>query len=413
MSLSRLKQKLISFYTLFVAPPKEWWFPRKSEVLIYDACGEDALRPYLTKYRVTTMAVRGELVNVPCLLRSALTLTFWRGKPLRAYTDTYIRAVAPKVIITFIDNSSNFYCLARQFPNAKTVFLQNGVRSTIGDVFESIVKSDNYHVDNMLVFGGAIGKKYNAYVSGSVTAIGSLKNNTVSISRDIIDKAVLFISQYRDQPAKGTPFLTSTNGQAILHSEFYSAEVGVLDFLRKWCLQNEMHLKICGVSSESNGAEYDFYKNILGNYMWEYLPRSGQYSSYNLVDTAHIVVAINSTLGYESIARGKKTAMFACRHLLGFDDSQTFGWPAELPTNGPFWTNDNDIKQFQRVMDYLNRVSNKDWDDERRRYATELIQFDEGNTRLRALLDQLLPTPLYLAGSSNSNHDGCLKDFAS
>ena len=86
-----------------------------------------------------------------------------------------------------------------------------------------------------------------------------------------------------------------------------------------------------------------------------------------------------------------------------FDDSNIFGWPAKLPTDGLFWTNDNDINQFQRVMDYLKGVSDSDWDDARRRYSNELIEFDAGNTRLVALLDQLLPTPLYLADSSNSN----------
>ena len=297
MSSSRLKQKLKSFYTLFVASPKEWGFPKKSAVLIYDASCEQALLPYLTKYRVTTMALRGELINVPSILRSTLTLTFWKGRPLQAYTYAYIRYVTPAVIITFIDNDQNFYCLSKTFPSAKTVFLQNGVRSIVGDVFENIAKSENFHVDHMLVFGSAIGKKFSDFVSGTVTPIGSLINNTVKISHNLRDRSVIFISQYRDEPATGADFLTSTNGQSISHAELYSAEVVVLGFLGKWCLENGMHLKICGMSSEPSGAENTFYKKILQDYLWEYLPRLSQYSSYIIIDSAHIVVSIGSTLG--------------------------------------------------------------------------------------------------------------------
>ena len=51
MKINRLKSKLKLFYTIFIAPPKEWHLPKKSEVLIYDACGAEALAPYLTKYK--------------------------------------------------------------------------------------------------------------------------------------------------------------------------------------------------------------------------------------------------------------------------------------------------------------------------------------------------------------------------
>ena len=80
MKINRLKSKLKLFYTIFIAPPKEWQLPKKSEVLIYDACGAETLAPYLTKYNVTTMEVRGESINVPCLLRAAVTLKFWKGQ---------------------------------------------------------------------------------------------------------------------------------------------------------------------------------------------------------------------------------------------------------------------------------------------------------------------------------------------
>ena len=66
------------------------------------------------------------------------------------------------------------------------------------------------------------------------------------------------------------------------------------------------------------------------------------------------VVSIDSTLGYEAFGRGNKTAIFGCRDDFLNTSDLKFGWPADLPNNGPFWTNDQDEMQFQRVMDYLN-----------------------------------------------------------
>ena len=121
MKINRLKSKLKLFYTIFIAPPKEWQLPKKSEVLIYEASSIEALAPYLTKYRVTTMFLRGEAINVPCLLRAVVSLKFWKGKPLQAYAEAFILAVSPKVVITYIDNNLNFYLISKRFPDVKTI----------------------------------------------------------------------------------------------------------------------------------------------------------------------------------------------------------------------------------------------------------------------------------------------------
>ena len=145
MRASQIRYKIKLFYSLFIKPPKTWQYPKKSEVLIYDASGAEILTPYLAKYFVTTMAVRGESINVPCLFRGMLKPRFWTGKPGTAYTEAYIQVVLPKVVITLIDNNANFYEISKSFPNIKTIFIQNGMR-TISN-FYRIVKSYNYHVD--------------------------------------------------------------------------------------------------------------------------------------------------------------------------------------------------------------------------------------------------------------------------
>ena len=108
------------------------------------------------------------------------------------------------------------------------------------------------------------------------------------------------------------------------------------------------------------------------------------------------MVHIDSTLGYEAIARNKKTATFSCRSVAIFGKGKTiswpFGWPGDLPNNGPFWTNDLDIEQFQRIMDYISTVSYKNWEQSQSQYSNDLMEFDSGNTCLVSLLNKLLPT---------------------
>lgn len=403
MKVSRLKLKLKLFYTIFIKPPKEWQLPKKAEVLIYDACGAEALMLYLKKYSVTTMAVRGESINAQCLLRAMLKLNFWKGKPIDAYVEAFIHAVSPKVIITFIDNNWAFYEISKRFLNIKTIFIQNGFRGESGDIFDSLVKSDKYHVDYMLVHGTAIGNYYLNYVSGRSIPIGSLKNNAVGKRNSAKKDNVLFISQWHSEPEGGAAFYIEADGTPIYWKVFFGAEVKALEFLDKWCAENNKRLQICGREKDNDGPEKGFYVDRLNNCEWEYIPRTDNYSSYKLIDDAQIVVFIDSTLGYESIGRGKKTAAFSCRGSSISSDAANFGWPAGLPGNGPFWTNDQDETQFQRIMNYLNTISDEAWEQTRQIYANEVMEFDPGNTRFVALLDQLLPRTVKPEGSNTSS----------
>jgi surface carbohydrate biosynthesis protein len=220
MKVSRLKSKLKSFYAIFIAPRKEWKLPKKCEVLIYDSNGAEASAPYLTKYNVTTMATRGESINAPCLLRAAVTFNFWKAKLLKAYTEAFIQAVSPKVVITFIDNNPAFYDISKRFSDVKTIFVQNVLRGDVGDVFEHLVKSENYHVDHMLVFSAAFGRKYKTCITGSALVIGSLKSNIIKKTNTVPDGSILFISQYRNKPKNKVPFLNARNGEPVYHDQF-------------------------------------------------------------------------------------------------------------------------------------------------------------------------------------------------
>ncbi len=388
---NRLKSKLSQFYDIFIKPPKNWRKPKKSEIVIYDASGMENLEPYLAAYSVEVISLRSESVNMPCLFRAILKLNFWNGKPIESYTDAFIEFASPKVVITYIDNNPAFYTISNRFPYLKTVFLQNGVRGGKGDVFNYLKQSDKYHVDYMLVFAASFGKAYKKYITGEVKVIGSFKNNHIKMGAEESDGSILFLSQYRKKPNNNQPLIINQNGSAVHWDKFYEAEVRVLGFLSKWCVENNKLLRIAGAFMlDEQSGERDLFAEHLNKCMWEYSPKVGSDSSYKLVDVAEIVVFIDSALGFESIGRGKKTAGLSCRATILNDESLNFGWPADLSNNGAFWTNDVDEIQFQRVMNYLSMVSNEEWELTRQIYSNELMEFDAGNTGLIILLEQLL-----------------------
>ena len=349
------------------------------------------LIPYLTNYSVEYLALRGEFVSIWCLVRAMLTSSFWRGRPVQSYVDAFIRTVSPRVILTYIDNDKVFYTISNRFPNIKTVFLQNGSRSEVGDIFGSLVRSDQYRVDYMLVHGLAIGKHYTNFVSGSLVIAGSLRNNAVRRSFVSNSQSILFISQFLEKPKHNEPLLTEPNGAKIYWNKFFTVEILLIPLLGKWCVENKKIFRICGRSVEKKGPEFEFYSELLGGVKWEYIPKSITRSSYELVDDAGIVVFVDSTLGYESIGRGKRAASFSARGWSLNNDATRFGWPSALPETGPFWTNHVDENEVRRVLDYLAAVGDEDWERTRRRFGSELMEYDPENLRFRTLLTQLIP----------------------
>jgi surface carbohydrate biosynthesis protein len=109
-----------------------------------------------------------------------------------------------------------------------------------------------------------------------------------------------------------------------------------------------------------------------------------------LIDSAAIVVFIDSTLGYEAIARGKKVAGFSCRFSETPSLHRQFGWPCDLPETGPCWTNSRDEKEFERIMNYLNQVTDTAFQTDCAIFLKKLMIFDQDNTRFVSLLKRIM-----------------------
>ena len=136
--------------------------------------------------------------------------------------------------------------------------------------------------------------------------------------------------------------------------------------------------------------EKEYYRDLLGSEP-EYLELENPNSSYHAVDTAEVTVALDSTMGVESLARGNKTAIFSIRTVFADLPAGNFGWPGDFPDEGLFWTNKPDPDSFNRVLDYLFEVDELQWLEDLRAFNFPFItKYDLGNTVLKSTLKRVL-----------------------
>ena len=382
MKLSSISSALGFFWR----SKKVWRKPGRAKVLIFDRTASEIFLSYLDPKSVEMLDVRGESLNLYVLFKCLIN---WKLSRINYYFQ-YLTCVKPKVALTLIHNDSSFYLLKDQQKDLVTVFVQNGSLRDTGNIFGfSQIQShcrNKYEVDYMLVFGEATGREFEKYIDGNTLPIGSFRNNFYQTKTQRMSKSVLFLSSYREALSlEGSSVFT--DNQWITWKKFFSAEEFVLPLLQKYCLDNELELGICMNSDTEH--ERNYFRSLLTKGPCEFLPRTKSFSSYKNVHAAGFVVFTGSTLGYEALALGKRTAAFELRGKLLGVPSRNFGWPADLPDKGPFWTNYADESEVERLMDYITSVKDAEWEQIRDRYVPELMQYDPGNTRFLKMMREI------------------------
>ena len=360
--------------------------PKKANALLYFVTGSEVIKPYFAKNELQILDLREHEVNISV----ALLCIFDRDLSAQNYAVRYIKIVQPKLILTFIDNFPAFFQLKNQFPNIHTMLIQNGIRSERGDLFGKLLEElqlEGNHVDHMFVFGSAVGLIYNKYISGNIIPIGSFKNNLVK--RDgTKSRSIAYISTYR--PGISGEFIVpdSAPDNPVTYEQITVRRETTIIFVAEYCRANNLELIIVG-KDEDFVAENLYYQKLLKNFSWTLKPRKTAMNSYGVIDNSEIVVFTSSTLGYEALARGIKTAALLIDAKLLDANALKFGWPVKVNDDGKFWTHQFDEKRFEEILDYLLTVSDANWDKIRSETIREIICYDENNSKFVETLTSL------------------------
>lgn len=327
-----------------------WKKPLRKKILIYDNTNSDKLIKFLEPESFQVLHTRKELLNAFILIKCFFSIF----KDFSFYIDKYIDTVKPELIITFIDNDLKFFSLKSRHRNIEILMIQNGTRSYHGDIFEQLDKLNSrilekYQLDTFLTFGDDIGNYYAKFIQiNKLINFGSLSNNSVKLdSLKTVKDRVVYISQWH---------------YLIEKSLDPHCEKKITKFINSYCIKKNKKLNILLRSNDDKhrSDEINFFKNIIGKEVI-FIEKSISMNSYNICDSSELVVGIDSTLCYESLARKQKTAIFSIRgNAIGIEGYK-FGWPRNFSDVGPFWCNFYDEKIFTNILDDLIQMPKADW----------------------------------------------------
>jgi surface carbohydrate biosynthesis protein len=369
-----------------------WVWPKQSDILIFDACNQDLLLQFLDPWSVETLYVRGEQTNMRVLISSI----FKSGDKTEAYLDHFISKVSPRLVITFIDNNINFIKISHRHSNVKTLLIQNGWRFYYEDLCEALDKIDptmleKLKVDYMMLFGCLVGEEYSKYIAGAVVPIGSVKSNLIPKSPDMEKGVIAYISTWQKISSKLKGKLYTEKTYLI------PVDRTIISNLLHYSKEKNKRLMIIPRNpkhSELRDQEEKHFRELLDQEP-EFFDQLGPYPSYRALDYAEVVVGVDSTLCYESIARGNKTAIFSIRgELLGLRGF-SYGWPENFPDEGSFWTNKPCPENFYRILDYLFSVEYVQWQkDVEATNFSSLMKYDKGNSVFKSTLEKIMMAPI-------------------
>jgi surface carbohydrate biosynthesis protein len=287
-------------------------------------------------------------------------------------------------------------------PKTKFVAIQNGIRANYSGspslgFFDQLSVAHNeaeLSSDYLCVFGSASAKQLTRFIKTDTITVGSLKNNlfVASVNKRDVVSDVIFISQYPPFSVHEVSRRIYFGEQPISLLDFYRIESTVAKLVAEYCSANHLSFTVCGKRNSVDSDEQKFFADSIGQLPWSYEPRGSTYSTYELASAAKIVVSIDSTVGQEFLARGKRVAFMSGRTQ--FADSvalaqildTNFGYPLDLQANGNFWTNQATATELTRILDYLQAVTDKEWATEIAPYNESLMAYQPGNPVFKKLL---------------------------
>lgn len=354
--------------------------PKRSNIGILDYPGSLLIKKILKDKTIQLISTRHTKINIFVLISSFFQN--YKYKKGQRYIISFIKAIKPKILISHIDNNNFFYTLKKIFPETKFIFIQNGI-SLASHSFHNFKKL-NWKTDYFFSYSDSFSKKYKLiFKNYNIKTIGSLKNNYKKVEEKKKKHELVYISQY----FKDDQFNKKINieNKMFLRSSFFNAEKLLLPILYEFCLKKNLKLTIAGRSKSSISLEEKkFYLDILKNYkknlnIFNFKKQNNDFSSYSLVDSAKLVVFIDSALGYQSLARGNKS--FACCLRSQFLKSKNlkFGWPSNFKHEGPFWINSYNKKKIINKLEFLYSLSLSEWKNMYKRHKKKLLTFELGN----------------------------------
>lgn len=355
-----------------------------ADIAIFDTHTADKLCEVLSGYSVFTIDARGESIYFLILLEAFLKFLRLCGKKKLSvlYYSTFVNRLNAKICITNQDAHQIFFDLARDNVGVKFIALQQGLKTEFSIGNFSKIYGDYFS------FGPAYAEKLDNG-EASVFVGGSLKANSAEFD---IGKyvRVSYISGFVSHQLDVNVFCNYN------YAEFsYPAIYSSLRLVDEFCAKNKIDLILTSKSfRERSGAERSYvlkneiqlYENVLGK-----KANIAVGDSYKISGESQLVICDQSALGYELLGRGCKVVFLNFISHFLHSPSYKFGWPLELPNQGPFWSSVPDPVYIEKILTSVWNMSKSEWDEVAGPYKEKLMVYDKGHSilhgKIKAILD--------------------------
>jgi surface carbohydrate biosynthesis protein len=363
-----------------------------------------ALQTLGSHIKLVSMPSIGERILLSIVVRSILRGRFTRW----GYYRTFVESAGAKLILVWNDTNVEAYQL--QYRVSVPVWsIQNGIRHDVapsqsigfltGLRMSSI--SRRPEVTKYFTFGDSSTALLSREVGAEFVQTGSVRlngylahRNQRKLARDQSQQRIGFIVSFpngSDIPG-GTAWdnqatFVRVNGQSVSYHDYFSVDALVALALSRVAESRAMHFSIIGKRSSIDSVERDFFFQAPSCRDIDVIAHE-KGSGYEVADTYDYLFTVDSTLGYEMLAAGKKVGFISNRfRTIGVDTFEmTFGYPLTIPMDGDCWTSATDQKQIELFAERFLDLSEDAWNTIHREIAPRMMVTDPGNQTLLAML---------------------------
>lgn len=347
----------------------------QNNILIYDEKGYGTIKPFFKGKKHSILKSRGEEINLYIIFKILFDL---KSINYINYLNEYIEAVNPKYIFHHSVNY-RFFSIKKNFPRLKTIFIQ----SEFIHQPEIIKFKKNGFCDYALLWGKKDLSNFKN-ISRKSILIGSVLNNYNKEKKvEKYKNSILFISQFREN--KNNYFQTNT-GKIFKYDNFMKADRFGFDVFLNYCKsrKKKMYVLFAARTKKKIKKEIEFYKNKKTNNLI-FLKSTKKHYGYKVTQYFNKIFFVNSTLGFECLARNKKCFFLNVRNrFLGF---KYINFP--ISKNGPNWCNSLDQKiifnKIDKFMGFKDSQIPKIYD----KYFPKIIYYDKNNLKLKFFLNNI------------------------
>ena len=312
------------------------------------------------------------------------------------YLLSIIDSVNPSIILTAVDNNKNYWCIKNYYPEKKVFLFQNGLRGTTDLKAREFffLKQRKFEVDHIFIMTRAEKDWYseNGLKAKHIHVCGSIKSNHIEVSKEIPEKKLVFLLQYKKHNYRNASQQFSRyqneTGENISYQEIYGKNTLAIKTLHEFCKSNLLEFVIFGRAKDEQSADMERdYLKYLGFGHINYIYRTSELDTYQYLDQARYIVTHGSTLGHEMLSRGRAVFFWSVQRCFGRDT--VFGY-RKFGNSGEFWTDDIDPDLLCPRLSRFIGFSEADWSGFRQRYSDAILPLDVNNLCFKQQLNEAL-----------------------